>query len=121
MLLYDRFIPDDEVKYYFSAADFVVQPYKSATQSGVTQVAYQFCTPMIVTRVGGLPEIVPDDRAGFVCEPEAGEVARAIDRIWDDETLDRLRAGCAEERKRFSWEQMCSRVAELYERVKSEN
>ena len=121
VLLYDRFIPDDEVKYYFSAADFVVQPYKSATQSGVTQVAYQFCTPMIVTRVGGLPEIVPDDRAGFVCEPEAGEVARAIDRIWDDETLDRLRAGCAEERKRFSWEQMCSRVAELYERVKSEN
>ena len=69
VLLHDRFIPDDDVKYYFSAADFVVQPYKTATQSGVTQIAYQFCVPMVVTKVGGLAEIVPDGRVGYVCEP----------------------------------------------------
>lgn len=120
VLLYDRFIPDEEVKHYFSVADFVVQPYKTATQSGVTQVAYQFCTPMVVTRVGGLPEIVPDGRAGLVCEPTVEGVAEAVRRIWDDETLDRLRDGCAEERKRFSWEEMCTRIEELYERVKSD-
>ncbi len=67
VLLHDRFIPDDDVKYYFSAADFVVQPYKTATQSGVTQIAYQFCVPMVVTTVGGLAEIVPDGRVGYVC------------------------------------------------------
>ena len=63
VLLHDRFIPDDDVKYYFSAADFVVQPYKTATQSGVTQIAYQFCVPMVVTKVGGLAEIVQIGRA----------------------------------------------------------
>lgn len=68
VVLHDRFVPDDEVKYYFSAADFVVQPYRTATQSGVTQIAYQFCVPMLVTDVGGLPEIVPDGRVGCVVE-----------------------------------------------------
>ena len=66
---HDRFIPDERVKDYFSAAEFLVLPYKSATQSGVTQIAYQFRLPVIVTRVGGLAEIVPDDRVGFVCPP----------------------------------------------------
>ena len=68
VILHDRFIPDEQVKYYFSAVDFVVQPYKTATQSGVTQIAYQFCVPMVVTDVGGLSEIVPDGRVGYVCE-----------------------------------------------------
>lgn len=118
VLLHDRFIPDELVRYYFSAADFVVQPYKTATQSGVTQIAYQFCVPMVVTDVGGLSEIVPDGRVGYVCKPTAEGVAQAIARIWEGDTLDRFRTGCLEERKRFSWEEMCSRIAELYERVK---
>ena len=84
VILHDYFIPDELVRYYFSVADFLVQPYRSATQSGVTQIAYQFDLPMVVTDVGGLPEIVPDGRVGFVCRPDAAEVARAIDRIWRD-------------------------------------
>ena len=68
ILVHDFFIRDDEVKYYFSATDVVVQPYKDATQSGVTQIAYQFSVPMIVTNVGGLAEIVPDGRSGFVAD-----------------------------------------------------
>lgn len=114
VLLHDRFIPDAEVKYYFSAADFVVQPYKSATQSGVTQIAYQFCTPMLVTDVGGLAEIVPHDRVGYVCAPDAGAIAECIDRLFDQETLERFSRNCAEERRRFSWEAMCDRLTELY-------
>ena len=114
VLLHDRFIPDDAVKYYFSAADFVVQPYKTATQSGVTQIAYQFCVPMVVTAVGGLPEIVPDGRVGYVCPPTAEGVAAAMDRMYEGDALKRFRENCVEERRRFSWEEMCSRVTELY-------
>lgn len=117
VLLHDRFIPDAEVRYYFSAADFVVQPYKTATQSGVTQIAYQFSLPMVVTRVGGLPEIVPDGRVGYVCEPTAEGVAAAIVRMYEGDTLDRFRANCVEERRRFSWEEMCNRITELYRLV----
>lgn len=118
VLLHDRFIPDEEVKYYFSAADFVVQPYKTATQSGVTQIAYQFCTPMAVTSVGGLPEIVPDGRVGRVCQPTVEGVAQAIESMYEEGALDRFRRNCLEERRRFSWEEMCSRITELYERVR---
>ena len=119
VLLHDRFIPDDDVKYYFSAADFVVQPYKTATQSGVTQIAYQFCVPMVVTAVGGLPEIVPDGRVGYVCPPTAEGVAAAMDRMYEGDALKRFRETCVEERRRFSWEEMCSRVTELYGLVAS--
>lgn len=117
VLLHDHFVPDEEVKYYFSAVDFVVQPYKTATQSGVTQIAYQFCVPMVVTDVGGLAEIVPDGRVGYVCEPTAEGVAAAIERMYEGDHLVRFRANCVEERRRFSWEEMCNRLTELYELV----
>lgn len=117
VLLHDRFIPDAEVCYYFSVADFVVQPYKTATQSGVTQIAYQFCLPMVVTRVGGLPEIVPDGRVGYVCEPSAEGVAEAIVRMYEGDTLERFRENSVQERRRFSWEEMCNRITELYRLV----
>ena len=119
VLLHDRFIPDDDVKYYFSAADFVVQPYKTATQSGVTQIAYQFCVPMVVTKVGGLAEIVPDGRVGYVCEPTARGVAEAVAKMYEGDAIERFRLNCIEERKRFSWEEMCSRITELYGLVAS--
>lgn len=115
VILHDRFIPDEEVKYYFSLADFVVQPYKTATQSGVTQIAYQFCTPMIVTNVGGLKEIVPDGKVGFVAEPNSDAVCAAIGRIYEDGVLERFSQNCKEERKRFSWDVMCDRLKEVYQ------
>ena len=118
VLLHDRFVPDEEVKYYFSAADFVVQPYKTATQSGVTQIAYQFCVPMVVSDVGGLAEIVPDGRVGYVCAPTAASVASAIVRMYDGDTLARFRHNCVEERRRFSWEEMGNRITELYALVR---
>ena len=114
VILHDRFIPDGQVRDYFSAADFVVLPYRTATQSGVTQIAYQFCTPMVVTRVGGLAEIVPDGRVGYVCEPTPQGVADAIARMYGEGALDAFRRGCAQERQRFSWEEVCGRIAGLY-------
>lgn len=113
--LHDRFIPDEEVRYYFSAADCLVLPYRSATQSGVTQIAYNFSLPMIVTDVGGLPEIVPDGRTGLVCAPTAEGVADALRRVREVGTLRRLRDNFAEERKRFSWGAMCDRLTEVLE------
>ena len=114
VVLHDRFIADDDVKYYFSAADCLVLPYRTATQSGVTQIAYNFSLPMIVTRVGGLPEIVPDGRVGLVCEPDADSIATAMQQIYSGDTLSVMRENFAEERKRFSWAAMCDKLEEVY-------
>ncbi len=113
VVLHDRFIPDGEVRRYFSATDCLVLPYRSATQSGVTQIAYNFSLPMIVTDVGGLPEIVPDGRTGLVCPPTAEGIADALRRIREGDTLRRLRDNFAEERKRFSWSAMCDKLTEV--------
>ena len=78
VILRTGFIADARVREYLCAADLVVQPYRSATQSGVTPLAYHFDRPMLVTRVGALPEMVPDGTVGLVCEPEAGSIAAGI-------------------------------------------
>ncbi len=114
VILHDHFIDDKDVANYFSLSDFIVLPYHTATQSGVTQIAYNFCTPMIVTRVGGLPEIVPHDRVGFVCEPMVDGVEQAMMMIWTSGTVKRFSENIVEERKRFSWAAMCDRITELY-------
>lgn len=115
VILHDFFVRDEDVKYYFSAADCVVLPYKTATQSGVTQICYNFCTPVIVTRVGGLQEIVPDGRVGYVCDPSVEGVADALERIYEGDTLERFAEAMKDERKRFTWQAMCDRIEELYD------
>lgn len=120
VILHDRFIPDEAVKHYFSAADALVLPYRTATQSGVTQIAYNFFLPMIVTNVGGLPEIVPDGRVGFVCEPTVRSVADAIDRLYKDDALAHFAANFPAERKRFSWSAMCDKIIEVYHKTTTE-
>ena len=114
VVLHDRFIADEDVRYYFSAADALVLPYRTATQSGVTQIAYNFSLPMIVTRVGGLPEIVPDGRVGLVCEPEVESIAEALRELYAGEKLQTFKENFADERKRFSWAAMCDKLEEVY-------
>ena len=105
--VYDRiewkteFVPDHEVRYYFAAADLIAQPYKSATQSGVTQIAYHFQKPMLVTRVGGLAEIVPDGKVGYVVEPDPKAIAAALVHFAAEHPD--FASGIAAEREKYSW------------------
>ena len=102
--MFTEFIPNDEVKYYFGAADLVVQPYRTATQSGITQVAYHFEKPMVVTNVGGLPEVVPDGKVGYVTDPDAGSIANAILKFFEPDSIPDLQQNLLEEKKKYSWE-----------------
>ena len=119
VILHDFFIPDADVCNYFSVADCVVLPYKTATQSGVTQICYNFCTPVIVTRVGGLAEIVPDGRVGYVCEPSVDGVVDALERIFEEGVFTRFAEAMTEERKRFSWSAMCDAIEAVYDELNS--
>ena len=105
-LLFTEFIPDDKVNLYFRACDIVVQPYKSATQSGVAQIAFHFEKPMIVTNVGGLAEIVPDGKVGYVQPIGEGQIADAIIRYFDGNHEQEFTEGVREEKKKYSWSKM---------------
>jgi D-inositol-3-phosphate glycosyltransferase len=100
------YIVNDDVKYYFGAADVVVQPYRSATQSGISQIAYHFEKPMIVTNVGGLSEIVPHGEAGYVVEPTPQYIADAIEQFYESDNAVRLEEGVKKNKTRFSWKAM---------------
>ncbi len=99
----NKFIPDNEVYKYFCAADAVVQPYKTATQSGVTQIAYNFNKPMIITRVGGLQEFVPDGKVGYVVDPYPDAIAGAINRFYEGNKEEEFIANTIIEKERFTW------------------
>lgn len=114
ILLHDYFVADDMVRYFFSAADVLIQPYRSATQSGVTQIAYNFSLPMIVTDVGGLSEIVPNDVVGYVTDTSAESIAAAFVRFYSDGNAERFRKNMEQEKLRFSWEAMADRLTEVY-------
>lgn len=110
VVLHTRFIPDNEVVNYFCAADMVVQPYKHATQSGVTQICYHFNKPMLVTNVGGLPEIVPDNKVGYVVNPNEHEVANAILRFYHENKEQEFVSNILIEKQKYSWEVMTEKV-----------
>lgn len=111
------FISNEEVKYYFCAADVVVQPYKTATQSGISQMAYHFEKPMIVTNVGGLPEIVPDNKVGFVTEISPSAIADAVIRFYAEEKEADFLPNIQEEKKKYAWSTMAEAVLGLYEKI----
>jgi glycosyltransferase involved in cell wall biosynthesis len=112
------FIPDDEVNLYFSAADMIVQPYKSATQSGVTQIGYHFNKPMLVTNVGGLSEIIPDQKIGYVVEPDSQQIADALFDFYQNERITEFETNVIEEKKRFSWSNMVQAFFTVYRQAK---
>lgn len=112
VILRTDFIPDSEVKNYLCAADAVIQPYRNATQSGVTPLAYFFEKPMIVTNVGGLPSLVPNEKAGLVAQPTAESIASAIRRFYQlGETyfLPHLRS----EKQKYSWRHLVDAIKDL--------
>lgn len=112
LILRTDFIPDSEVKYYLCAADAVVQPYRNATQSGVTPLAYHFEKPMIVTNVGGLPALVPDGKAGIVVEPDPKVIAEGILKFYqlgESRFVSDLRA----EKQKYNWENLMNSIVQL--------
>lgn len=111
------FIPDDKVAPYFCASDIVVQPYKDATQSGVTQIAYHFDRAMLVTNVGGLPEMIPDGKVGYVVEPNAKEIADALVDFYRNGREQEFVPHVREEKKKYSWEKMLEAIDEVCARV----
>ena len=115
IILHDHFIPDSEVANYFSVSDCVVLPYKTATQSGVTQIAYNFRTPIIVTDVGGLKEIVPNGVVGYVVDSSVEGVVDGLNRIYEQGRLEEFTKNMEHERKRFSWAAMCDKIEEVYD------
>jgi glycosyltransferase involved in cell wall biosynthesis len=109
LILRTDFIPDSEVKYYLCAADVVIQPYRNATQSGVTPLAYHFEKPMIVTNVGSLPTLVPHEKVGLVCEPEPASLAAAITRYFElgeQYFIPHLRT----EKEKYSWHNLANTI-----------
>lgn len=115
VVLATDFIPDSKVGLYFSSCDIVVQPYKDATQSGVTQVAYSFEKPMIVTNVGGLAEIVPHGKAGYIVDVDIKEIAEAINDYYANNKEIEMTAFCKEEKKKYSWNVMLDKINEVIE------
>lgn len=109
LILKTDFIPDSEVKYFLCAADVVVQPYRSATQSGVTPLAYHFEVPMIVTNVGGLPSLVPNGKVGLVAEPDAASIAENIEIFFEKSPTSFL-PYLIEEKKKYSWKKMTEAI-----------
>ena len=113
IILVDKFIPDNEVVNYFCAADMVVQPYKTATQSGVTQIAYHFNKPMLVTDVGGLKEMIPNNVVGYVVEPNAKSVANAIVDFYTNNKEVEFVKGVAIEKQKYAWSNMTKTLLSL--------
>ncbi len=109
LILRTDFIPDSEVKYYCCAADAVIQPYRNATQSGVTPLAYHFEKPMVVTNVGGLPALVPHEKVGLVVAPNPEAIAAGILHFYqlgEDFFIPHLRV----EKEKYSWENMVREI-----------
>lgn len=118
VILRNHFINDSEVKYYFSLANLLVQPYKDATQSGVTQIAYQFDCPMIVTNVGGLADMVPNEKIGFVVEPDIASIQKAIDRYFNEDLEGVFRNNFEVEKQKYSWSMLTQSIFTLLNKIK---
>jgi glycosyltransferase involved in cell wall biosynthesis len=114
VILSNDFIPDSEVYRYFCAADIVVQPYKNATQSGVTQIAYHFDKPMIITNVGGLGEFVPNGEAGYVVNPDSQSITEAIARFYSEEKEFDFVSNVKVLKQKYSWKYFLSNLKALF-------
>ncbi len=113
VIIRSDFIPSEEVKYYFCAADIIVQPYHTATQSGVTQIAYHFARPMLVTNVGGLSEIVTHNRVGYVTETNAESIAASLTDFYQNNREKEFSENAGIDSSKFSWETMVKGIKEL--------
>ena len=114
LILATDYIPNDDVALYFSAANVTVLPYRTATQSGIVQIAYNFDVPVIATNVGGLAEIVIDGKSGIIAEdatPEA--IAEAVLRYFQQRMEPQLTEGVIHEKKKYSWDTFAEGIEKM--------
>jgi D-inositol-3-phosphate glycosyltransferase len=121
IILKNDFIPNEEVANYFCACDIIAQPYKTATQSGVTQIGFHFEKPMLVTNVGGLGEIIIDGKIGFVTEPDKKEIADALIRFFTSDLSGNFETNMIEEKKKYSWAGMYANIINLFNQIKNDH
>jgi glycosyltransferase involved in cell wall biosynthesis len=121
IILRTDFISNEEVAGYFCAADIIAQPYKSATQSGVTQIGFHFEKSMLVTDVGGLSEIIHHGKIGYVVKPDSKEIADALIDFFSSDRKDTFEKNIIEEKKKFDWDIMFRNIIKLYEETKYDN
>ena len=117
LILHNDYIPNEKVKYYFAATNLVVQPYKTATQSGISQMAYHFERPMVVTNVGGLSEIVPHGKAGYVVDVQPQAIADAIVDYFEHQRESIMTKSLKKEKERFSWDKLTGKIFETVGRI----
>jgi glycosyltransferase involved in cell wall biosynthesis len=118
LTLVDRYVPNEEVPSWFGMADLVIVPYLNATQSGIVQMAYGFGLPVVATRVGGLPEVVEDGRTGYLVPPgDAGALAAAIRRYFDEADPARFRQAIEAQREKYSWDRMVDTIEAIADEV----
>lgn len=115
VIFHSAYVPNEDVGVFFSAADVLTLPYKSATQSGIIQIAYNFHRPVIATDVGGLGEVIVDGRTGSIVPPgQPAAIAEAVIAFFENERFEEYRAGVIEEKKKYSWEFMAEGIEKLY-------
>tara|TARA_B100000768_G_scaffold155570_1_gene152712 strand:- start:175 stop:1314 length:1140 start_codon:yes stop_codon:yes gene_type:complete len=117
IIMHDQFISSDNVKNYFCASDMVTQTYKTATQSGVTQIAYNFNRPMLVTDVGGLAEIIPNKKVGYVTSQNPTHIADAILDFYNNDKEAFFSENVKEFKKNFSWKSFVNGIDELIQKL----
>ena len=116
VILNTQFVADSDVKRYVCSADFIIQPYKHATQSGVTPLAYHFEIPMLVTNVGALADTVPDGKVGVVVEPSVVSIAKGIEKLYQNGASFYI-PHIKEEKKKYSWDQMANNFLILHQQL----
>lgn len=117
VIVHGKFIANEDVKLYFSAADLVALPYRSATQSGVTQVSFHFEVPTLVTNVGGLGEIIPDKVAGYVVESNGKAIADGIKDYFENNRMPSFTEGMKKEKQKYDWKIFVDEVIDLYKKL----
>ena len=117
VIIKNEFIADADLRKYFGAADLIVQPYKSATQSGVTQVAFHFEKPMLVTNVGGLGEIVHDHKMGYAVEPNAEAIAQALTDYYTHNRQPDYTTYLIKEKDKYSWSRLAESFVTIYNNI----
>ena len=116
VIVHDKFIPNDEVRDYFCAANLVAQTYRNATNSGVTMVGYFYEKPMLVTNVGGLSEIVPNEVCGYVVENNCDLISEKVVDFFANNRENEFVKNVKIEKKKYEWTEFINSLLTLYNR-----